>query len=413
MKKTVFLWILRYLLIPVGFIWATEINDGIVAIEKSKSRPDPWETFSKDEIATLCIDLSNFRIFTDSLLKSRERHIEETGFYEPYLYFCDLKQFKMFEFVFRDTLNNTYEGRFIFLGLSEAKNRFVALRDNNWSWRKFENLEKCRTDSVEGSMSITEAQHFWFPKVKIRETEIAEMYFMEDVGWPVIYWFFRFYLKGLPFAFMLFLFWRFRFKEEVDEACYGEMRERLYFDIGFAPLSFFFSLLFWPFVLLADIKNRLMESLMKAEVLSRRKEMLSLLSRQDKKLVALSKQMSLREFRVHLDSIGMRRRHSFTSALFVVVFFVSIHRTFSSPSYQLFGSDTVICTIVCSGDTDVGWNYSLFDYLDEYSILPTVGWTEKVLKFKSIFSSCRIKAVAGYLRKLEGVPKFLNQFSFF
>lgn len=316
----------------------------------------------------------------------------------------------MFEAVFQDSLNKTHEGRHKILAFNNIKNNLVALRSDNW--RHFENLEKATTDSIPGSMSISEATHFWFPKTKIRDTEIAEMYFMEDVGWPVIDWFFRFYLKGLPFAFILFLFWRFRFKEEVDEACYGELRERLYFDTGFAPLSFFFSLLFWPFVLLADLKNRLVESLMKAEVLSRRKEMLSVFSRQDKRLIALSKQMSFREFRIHLDSLGMRRRHSFASALFVVLFFVSIQKVFSFPNYQLSGFETTIHTSASSGDADVGWSYSLLDHLDEYAILPSVGWTEKVLKFKNIFSSCAVKAIPGFVRLLEGVPRVSKSFSF-
>ena len=316
----------------------------------------------------------------------------------------------MFEAVFLDTLNKSYEGRAKFLGLHGLKTRLINLRDQNW--RSFNNLEKVRTDSVPGSMSITEATHFWFPKTKVRDTEIAEMYFMEDVGWPVIYWFFRFYLKGLPFAFMLFLFWRFRFKEEVDEECYGELRDRLYFDTGFAPLSFLFSLLFWPFVLLSDIKNRLVESIVKAEVLSRRKDMLSVFSKQDKKLIALSKQMSFREFRIHLDTLGMRRRHSFASALFVVLFFVSIQKVFSFPNQQLSGFETTIYMVASSGDADVGWSYSLLDHSDVFGILPSVGWTEKVLKFKNIFSSCAVKAIPGFVRLLEGVPKVSSQLSF-
>ncbi len=412
MKSTA-LWVLRYLLVPVGFIWATGIIGGIISLENSEPRPDPYRTFSKDEIATLCINPDNLRTFGDSLVKDRQRHIKETGFYEPYLYFGDLKQFSMFEAVFQDSLNKTYEGRSKILTFNNIKNNLVGIRGNNW--KRFENIEKIRADSVEVSMSITEAQHFWFPKVAEKDALRAKyppVQLLPDFIIPLLFWFFGFYLKGLPFAFALFLIWRFRFKKEVDEEFRWEKREKPKFDTGFAPLSFLISLIFWPLILYIDIRNRLSDSLVKAEVLSRRKDMLSVFSKQDKKLLALGKQMSFREFRIHLDSLGMKRRHSFASALFVVLFFVSIQRVFSFPSHQLSGFQTTTHMVTSSGDADVGWNYSLLDHLDEYAILPSVGWTEKVLKFKNIFSSNAIKAIPGFVRLIEGVPKVSNQFSF-
>ncbi|MBP6866503.1 MAG: hypothetical protein KBC12_03105 [Candidatus Pacebacteria bacterium] len=412
MKKTVFLWILRYLLIPVGFIWATGIIDGIIAIENADRQADPWRGFSAEELATLQITPDNLRAFGDSLSKERKRHIKETGFYEPFLYFGDLKQFSMFEAVFQDSLDKTHEGRSKILFFNNMKNNLVGLRSDNW--RRFENLEKATTDSIEGSMSITEAQHFWFPKVAKEDALRAKeppVQLWSDVSVPFLLWFFGFYLKGMPFAFILFLIWRFRFRAEVDDL-YWEEAERPVLDTNYKPLSFVLCLLVWPILVYLNLRNQWSESMRKADVLSRRQDMLSLLSEQDKKLLDLGRRMSLREFRTFLDELEMQRKHSFVSALFVVLFFVSIQRIFPHQSQQLFGYNTVTHIEVSSGDTDVGWSYLLADHLDDFVILPSVGWSEKVLRIKNIFSSNAVKAIPGFVRLLEGVPKVSKSFAF-
>lgn len=140
-----------------------------------------------------------------------------------------------------------------------------------------------------------------------------------------INWFLRFYLRGLIPAFLLFFIWKCSLKKEV------------------APISFLISLACWPIILGIDIYNKFQETLRRVDVVSRRTKLLTLFSKQEEQLFNLGKNMSRREFRKHLDSIGMTQNHSFASALLATLFLIIVPvSTFSQSSSLSHSKEKVI-----------------------------------------------------------------------
>ena len=280
--KTTAIWVLRNLLIPVGFIWATGIFTGIKKLNSEADKAvlnDPMRTFDSCEIQTLEISPSNAIAYGDSLIATRKRQIKETGIYDPYLYFRDLKQYNMFEQVYGDSLNKTTEGKFLFIHClsflgSAHRGELVNIRDENW--RKVDPDDRAMANYTDRSglmyknMSIAGARRHWFPAEAARDLAEAQgppFSFWSDIARPFLLWLQKFYLKGLPFAFILFLIWKIKFREES------------------APLSFIISLLLWPIILWLDIRNRFNEVLRKTEILSRRRKMFSLFSKTKQKII--------------------------------------------------------------------------------------------------------------------------------
>lgn len=201
---------------------------------------------------------------------------------------------------------------------------------------------------------------------------------------------------------MLFVIWRLKFKSEIEEEYWGE-KSKPQFESSFAPLSFLVSLILWPVILYRNIKDKLSDNLRKAEILSRRKNILSLLSKQDKELYALSQKMSLKEFRVHLDDLGLKRKHSFGVALLVVFFFVFALELKASMKYS-FGDKCEITNIIIAND--VGSIYFFAKDVEGFTILLDFGFIQKLTKTKNIFSIIDGKVIVGFARLIDGIPKF-------
>lgn len=313
MRQTV-LWVFRHLVVPVGLIWATGIFSVFTTVKANRKMAQPYVTFDSLALASLEMTPATIDAYGDSLYSLREQEIKTTGIYSPYDYFHDFRQYRMFEARYKDSLDGTLEGRCMILrclsSFGGTLGKLVNLRDSNWRNGK-------------NSQDFEEARAYWFPTEAAREREAAKhpIRWNDDVLKPVLSWLIRFYVRGLPFAFIMLLFWRIRLKEE--NQC-----------LTFLPCSFILSWLAWPIVLGIDLRNRMYTLLRMTEIMSRRENMLSLLSSKETSLLKLGKSMSRKDFRLHLDGIGLVRRHSFRYALaFTVLFMVLLPgiRTYAAP----------------------------------------------------------------------------------
>ncbi len=313
--KTVLFWMLRRLGIPAGFMLATGMPQTMYHSSQHQSK-SPVTQFTPSELATLEITPENFFHYTDSLKQVREYEVDKKGIYAPSVYFRDLKQLSMFKEKYYEAFNENRNQRDMIIEASRTIGNLAGLRSENWRHVLVDRKQ------------ISEAHWYWFPKEKQRDLESAK--FAAQITWAsttiwFMGWLFRFYLQGLPVAFILFLIWKITLKKDFDEEFkWTQEKEKPQMYFGIAPLSFLISLLMWPIVLGIDIHNKFEETLRRADVVSRRGKLLSLFSKQEERLFELGKKMTQAEFREHLDSIGMIQKHSFASALLVTLFLIII-----------------------------------------------------------------------------------------
>ncbi len=397
--KTIAIWVLRHLLIPVGFIWSTGIIGGIININTSKNT-NPYSSFDSVELSTLEITPDNFMSYKDSIIAQRKKEISETGVYEPYFYFRDLKQFEMFKFKYFDSLNQIPEKRFLITNLSY--NDIVNLRDENWRnnemiARSYEvNLSKMKTP-----MGIDDARAYWFPKDIAREKEVRVNFSWQEFFQAIWSWILSFYLRGMFISSILFLLWRIKFKEDIENTTWRY--EGVNTMQKFAPLSFIYSLFVWPIILVRDIRNRGKEVLAKAEVLSRRSDMLNLFSKEEKVLIELGRKMSVKEFRYFLSERGLVRRHSFLLALvFVPLIFI---KSYGSPSTNISKEKILVKTEIVyqsqSFDQDVGWQI----HIDKECLMEILELSLIDIGMLINFFVQRFETLKGFKRSIDGVPR--------
>lgn len=397
--KTIAIWVLRHLLIPVGFIWSTGIIGGIMNINTSKNT-NPYSSFDSVELSTLEITPDNFMSYKDSIIAQRKKEISETGVYEPYFYFRDLKQFEMFKFKYFDSLNQIPEKRFLITNLSY--NDIVNLRDENWRnnemiARSYEvNLSKMKTP-----MGIDDARAYWFPKDIAREKEVRVNFSWQEFFQAIWSWILSFYLRGMFISSILFLLWRIKFKEDIENTTWRY--EGVNTMQKFAPLSFIYSLFVWPIILVRDIRNRGKEVLAKAEVLSRRSDMLNLFSKEEKVLIELGRKMSVKEFRYFLSERGLVRRHSFLLALvFVPLIFI---KSYGSPSTNISKEKILVKTEIVyqsqSFDQDVGWQI----HIDKECLMEILELSLIDIGMLINFFVQRFETLKGFKRSIDGVPR--------
>jgi hypothetical protein len=406
MKSTA-IWVLRHLIIPVGFIWATGIFSFIAQCNRSSSNPLPQ--FNALEYKALEMNPNTVRSYSDSLLELRTAQAHK-GQYGKFEYFHDLKQYRMFEEYYRTELDTSGEGRMMLLhygtgGMSILNALLNLSLQENW-----QHLSKERRADEESE--IKSARSYWFPADVAHEDRVRARPIdaWHDIAKPLCGWLLRIYLRGFPIAFVMLLVWRFRFKRDYEDAEWQE-RANAKKHFGFTPLSFLISWLIWPIVLYRDIKNRWNQTLARAEVLSRRKNMLALLSKEEEKLVALGRKMSRAELKAHLDSIGQVRRHSFLKALVITCcLLVFIPKTeFSRPLAAKAG--TVMRANTIPVDTDIGIHFRAGPLVCEICIAAEPPLVERECVQKILFCfPLKLGAIRkGYLSGLEGVPKGSNQ----
>ncbi len=399
--------VLRHLIIPVGFIWSTGIISTFSSMDFSdKARRDAFHTFTKNELATLEINPTNAIMYCDTLVAIRTRQVEQTGYYSPMDYFRDLKQLSMFEAVYKDSLDRSTMGRFIYMNCASpmgATNKLCNLRDSKQSveWNQDE---------------LENARHYWFPLDAIRDAEAKKhpTQWWRDIFSPLLGWLLRIYLRGLPFAFIMLLIWRKRVRKDCEEINWQHERiAKPKLISGFAPLSLLMSLIIWPVILYLDIRSRIKETLYRAELASRRSEVLYLFSAADQKLLETGRKMSLREFRAYLESIGKVRRHSFVFALTVTVL-LSVSPQIIAPviAIQTY-TETVVVARPMQSDYDVG-KVPLYktEYHSYEAVMPQKNEaepeiTQSILYFYFIEIGRILK---GFATINDGVPKVANQF---
>jgi hypothetical protein len=419
MKSTA-VWILRYLIIPIGFIWSTGIFYGIHYLNTTSEKTgDPCRTFTKEELSTLEITPKNVLAYGDSLFKERKTEIAKTGVYDPFVYFRDLKQFTMFEKVYHDSLEYSPQGRMLYMSSlsgigSSSLSSLTNLRDNNWRdvdvyALAVQNYAQCNGYRIK-IMGVDEARHYWFPLEAQRDAEYAKQKptkFLPDILMPVLAWILRVYLRGLPIALVLFLIWRIKFRKEYQEASWGDTTAKPQSVMGFTPLSFLIALLIWPVIIWLDIKNRGNALLRKAEVLSRRKQLFSLVTKGEQRLVALGRSMDRKEFRSYLDSTGMVRRHSFTFALVVTVVLALTPQKSSAQEKTLPDTCTVTMHTI---DHDVGAHSYTMSVIYEAIVPLRIEVLRKLLDDILHFTNGILKTLKGFLPGVDGIPKVSNQF---
>ena len=171
----------------------------------------------------------------------------------------------------------------------------------------------------------------------------------------------------------------------------------------FAPLSFIYSLFVWPIILVRDIRNRGKEVLAKAEVLSRRSDMLNLFSKEEKVLIELGRKMSVKEFRYFLSERGLVRRHSFLLALvFVPLIFI---KSYGSPSTNISKEKILVKTEIVyqsqSFDQDVGWQI----HIDKECLMEILELSLIDIGMLINFFVQRFETLKGFKRSIDGVPR--------
>ncbi len=398
---------LRHLIIPVGFIWSTGFFSLLSSVDFSDKAPrDAYHTFTNEELATLEINPANAIAYCDTLVALRTRQVEQTGYYSPMDYFRDLKQLRMFETVYKDSLDRSTMGRFIYMNcvsLMGATNRLCNLRDSKQSvaWNQAD---------------LENARHHWFPLEAKQDAEAKKhpMQWWRDFFSPLFGWLLRIYLRGLPFALLMLLIWRKRVRKDCEEIDWQyEKVSKPKLISGFAPISLLVSLLLWPVILYLDIRSRIKETLYRAELASRRSEVLYLFSETDQIILETGRKMSLREFRAYLESIGRVRKHSFVIALAVTVL-LSVSPQIIAPviAIQTYTESTVF-TRRAQTDHDVG-KVPLYkvEYHSYEAVMPQKNGaepeiTQSILYFYFIEIGRILK---GFTTINDGVPKVANQF---
>lgn len=397
MKKANFQRLL-YLGILACFALATGIPTAIYEWSQL-DRPPTQDAYTKAEYATLEITPDNFFKYSSQLYEKRKKEVDTKGIYEPMDYFRDLKQFDMFRHKYLDSLNKDRSKISIVLGITNSINCLAGIRDENW--KKYPLVDRKK---------ITEARWYWYPSEKAadieNEKQSAKITLSSTLTW-FMGWLLRFYLQGMPGALVLFLIWKFNLKKDFAEAVkwYAE-KPQMYFS--FTPFSFLVSLLAWPIILGVDIYNRAEETFRRVDVISRRGKMLSLFSKQEERLIELGKKMTRGEFKEHLDSIGMVRKHSFASALLVTLFLIIVPASLFSQTTSLPISKEKVITIK-SDYGGGGVQHHVF--VKGLAIIPT---DETVLEFptfqKIIFYKTDWLYKYLFIPDIGKVPLVLNRF---
>ncbi len=304
----------RHLVLTVGFVIAAGLPQKMKEADSSPTRR-AYFTFTPQEIATLEFTPSTQRDYLDALLRARKQLATQDSYtYDQY--FHDLKQVRMYETRYGDSLNATRDGQGLMFHLQYVTNEF---------WSANISCSGSRHSPKWGTLASARAH--WFPVDAATEKSLAD----RKIEWHSIIlcflrWLLGFYLRGLPVACMLFLVWKIRLKKDFEDVWWSgsgsESDGELALRKGFAPISFLISLALWPFVLAVDLISRASGLFHKAEVISRRSRMLGAFSKQEERLLKLGNTMSIQEFKVYLDSIGMARKHSFAASFAVTMFLV-------------------------------------------------------------------------------------------
>ncbi len=153
--------------------------------------------------------------------------------------------------------------------------------------------------------------------------EMTKKYF-----WPSVRaWLWHFYLKNLPVAFILFLFWWYQEKNNLKIS---------------NPLSFVISLIFYPITIALVIRESLSEKsryyLAEAELRRTKKKMFSILSANevaDLQRFAKSRGITLNDWKNYLGNQGLKPQSLILSSLVVTILFMLIPRaSFSQTTIQ-------------------------------------------------------------------------------
>lgn len=312
MNKTL-IWVTRHLIIPVLFIfWTTGLFNGIITLEReSKDYTSGMHGYTKEDFATMQIHPHNAAKYRDSIIELRKQTITKKGIYDPYDYIYDYKQIQLFNLRYREKMDETVENRIVLMSIvsgfangmqGELYNMFNKSRRKQQNGGGFHGMGPTRLPET---MSLEQAR-----KILLHEKDPEPINWSLRMFLPLLCWLLQIYLRGLPIAFVLFLIWRIKFKDDIEnESWYGLQKPNYVINMG--PLSFLVSLLLWPIILGLDIRARMSEVIHKTDVLIRRKKMLTVFSKAEEQILKAGRTMSIREFRRYLDSLGLQKQHSF------------------------------------------------------------------------------------------------------
>lgn len=386
--KSVLFWMLRHLVIPAGFMFATGLPQFISKIEYE----EPKAAFTQQELKTLEVSRDHYHEYFDSLLANR-KELAAHNQYSVFLYFHDLKQIKMYKEKYKNTFpdpNRFNAGR---TSIEITENDFWYISAEQWKRGELSDKE------------ISKARNYWFHDDEKRAglqpnwTEARQV---------LSSWLFHVYLRGLPFAFILFLIWKLRMKKEFDEE-FRWSKEKPQMYLGIAPLSFIISVIVWPIILGIDIRNRFSEVLKKADVVARRNSLFTLFSNQEQQLFEIGKKMSRQEFRNYLDTIGIAQRHSLFLALTVTLFLLIIPCSVFPAVDTHHEKQTIVTSIdygIDHNDSVVSYNYLPQAVIPDFLCVPS----SETMRFTFYFPYRIGEILSGFLDDIGGVPKVTFNF---
>lgn len=218
--------------------------------------------------------------------------------YGPYDYFADLREIKKFE--------KSHPGT---MGYHNMINSLMSLHSNNIKNRYFsaDDVTKAREyfDELDNP-GITQRN-------KIEAEHLKKTWLPNLTAWSL-----KNYLKNLPLAFILFLFWWYQGKKHLKVL---------------NPLSFLVSLIFYPITIALVIKEALTEEgryyFAEAELRRTKDKMFSMLSADevaDLKRFAKSRGLTLNDWKKHLANQGFTPQRMLVPAIAVTVLFMFIPR---------------------------------------------------------------------------------------
>ncbi len=372
MKKT--LVVLFKVLLPLFFLY----NIGFFSLNfsglfKNASESAPFNQKNNSELIK----------FVNEKTRKAEQKDRKYG---PYDYFRDLREIKQFEKEHPGTM-----------GYHNMINQLMSLHSNNIKNRYFtgEDVSKARNYFEELDN----------PGITLRNKIENERF--QKTWWPNFSaWLLKVYLKNIPLAFFLFLFWWYQEKKNLKVS---------------NPLSFFISLIFYPITIGLVIKEALTEEsryyFAEAELRRTKSKMFSILSSDevaDLRRFARSRGLTLSDWKGYLSNQGFTPQHLIIPAITVTILFMFIPRvSFSQEvapltSAKVFTENVLIVNIDAPPDIKYSdnTNYQKTQFNFDYPLFNTLFSELNLKNINPVFIRAWLKKIKAQevILKIEHVP---------
>jgi len=299
------------ILLPLLFLY----NIGFFSLNFSALLKDPTQSVPFDQKNNAA--LINF---VNEKIRASEQKDKKYG---PYDYFRDLHEIKKFEKAHPGTM-----------GYHNMINSLMSLHSNNLNRRYFTGEDVSRARDYYEELEN--------PGITLKNKIETEHF--KKTWWPNLSaWLLKSYLKNLPLAFFLFLFWWYQEKKHLKVL---------------NPLSFIVSLIFYPITVALIIKEALTEEgryyFAEAELRRTKDKMFTMLSADevaDLRRFAKSRGLTLNDWRNYLGNQGFKPQGILISSLVVTILFMAIPK-FSFSQSKLEKAETNILTTILTAQVN-------------------------------------------------------------